>query len=77
LKLWIEPESTFRPNYQTDSEGCFGQVLDPFFKLLKKLAPRNLSLGYLDLIILFFTLEKLGSERSTLRTSEPNHFYVG
>jgi len=69
----------FRPNYQTDSEGCFGQVPVPVpvFKLLKKLAPMNLSLGYLDLIILFFTLEKLGSERSTLRTSEPNHFYVG
>jgi len=77
LELWIEPDSTFRPNYQTDSEGCFGQVPVPVFKLLKKLAPSNLSLGYLDLIILFFTLEKLASERPTLRTSEPNHFYVG
>jgi hypothetical protein len=55
----------------------WGQVPVPVFKLLKKLAPRNLSLGYLDLIILFFVLEKLGSERPTLRTSQPNCFYVG
>ncbi|AQK51280.1 Sugary1 [Zea mays] len=53
----------------------WGQVPVPVFKLLKKLAPRNLSLGYLDLIILFFVLEKLGSERPTLRTSQPNCFY--
>lgn len=55
----------------------WGQVPVPVFKLLKKLAPRNLSLGYLDLIIMFFVLEKLGSERPTLRTSQPNCFYVG
>lgn len=57
MELWMEPEHMFRPNYQTDFEGCFGQVPLPGFKILKKLALRNLSLRCLDLITLFFILE--------------------